>query len=566
MTLREHERHWERVVPASIILKDVAKHADLLLALEYFDVFPQHAHRKLHTMVLRRSLREEGNFETTSRIFKHCSDLYERTGLEALRPDAMMYSEFISGCASAGREEEGFAAFEAYTDREGKEGKGKKKEMNSHVCNAVLELSAPDQHKCTTLFEDFIKGGFVPDVTSLNTIMRSALIAKAYRKCEDVYNYMRMLGIVPNMATFSLLIESYGEQGNYIRAQSVVNQMQSLSLHPSEDVWLSLLEVIGRKRDVNLTQRLWMKILRNLEINQKKPSIGLMQVLMKSFLLQGEGHLVFDIIKQIEEREELELNHTCYTLAIRACRYLSSSGVVTEEEFGKAWEYFEEMKGRSLKPDKDTFRLLISMACEVKDIKKFDYVLKDLSKEYGHKVLDELSRELTKFHLYQDRLNVVWKMYDRSWDQWSHREDSKLFNAILQAAVSSMEFSRAFSIAKDMKSLGHVPAEEQISALESALVECRISGCAVDLDKEFSMETADGTVEEAEGVVAIRSGTAREMRFQVLEVIEKLRRNERSEAHFQVASSLDYQVVRALLENDLQLWNRKDFEIKLEIK
>ena len=33
---------------------------------------------------------------------------------------------------------------------------------------------------------------------------------------------------------------------------------------------------------------------------------------MKSFLLQGEGHLVFDIIKQIEEREELELNHTCY--------------------------------------------------------------------------------------------------------------------------------------------------------------------------------------------------------------------------------------------------------------
>ena len=45
-----------------------------------------------------------------------------------------------------------------------------------------------------------------------------------------------------------------------------MSQMQSLSLYPNEEVWHALLKVVAARGDVNLTQRLWIKILRNLQV------------------------------------------------------------------------------------------------------------------------------------------------------------------------------------------------------------------------------------------------------------------------------------------------------------
>merc|ERR1712176_576053 len=122
------------------------------------------------------------------------------------------------------------------------------------------------------------------------------------------------------------------------------------------------------------------------------------------------------------------------------------------------------------------------MTCAVHavDDKKFKFQLKDMSQLYGPNVFNELSRELVRYHLSRGDLTVVWKMYEKSWYQWEERGDSKLFNVLLQAAITSSEFSRAFSVIRHMRSLGHSPAEEQMSCLDSALVEHRMSS-GVDL-------------------------------------------------------------------------------------
>lgn len=461
--------------------------------------------------------------------------------------------------------------------------------MNSlSLCNAVLALSSPNHSKCTEMFEQFVMSGFVPDVESLNIMMRSAILADEPQKCEDLYNYLRLLGMIPNMKTFSLLIESYGKQGKLVRAQSVVNQMQSLSLYPNEEVWHSLLKVVASKKDINFTQRIWIKILRNLSITNQKPSVHLFTTLMEGCMIPGEGHVVLDVMKQIEENG-LDLNHTSYTLAIQGCRFLSSDGVLTQEELEKAWSYLVEMKSKNLKPDKQTYKTLISMTCAVHavDDKKFKFLLKDMSQLYGPDVFNELSRELIRYHLSRGDLSVVWKMYEKCWYEWTEKRDGKLFNMILQAATSSSEFSRAFSVIKHMKSIGHTPADEQISRLESALVEHRMNSNSnsnsnsnaidgrvtrlddFDVTEDFQVERGE-TSEDEEALLSgvfrvnIHHGSVCEIRFQVLSALNSLRhRKAKAKAQEKTtirslqmhlsSESMDIQIVRSLLENDLKL-------------
>ncbi|QDZ23196.1 hypothetical protein A3770_09p57140 [Chloropicon primus] len=572
------------VLPAGIILKDVAKFADLDLALRYLDALPEHANRKVHTQLLRRSVREGSPFETTKRIFDQCVSLFVRNGRQfaSQRPDDLMYAEYIKGCSAQGEEVEGLRAFEAYVKsvregEEGKSGRGGGKELAAAaagvssvaVCNAVLDLVAPNHETCVSFFENFVKGGFVPDVETMNTVMRSSIMADRCEKCEDLYDYMRMLGLVPNMQTFSLLIESYGKQGKYVRAQSVVNQMQSLSLHPNEGVWRSLLEVTARKKDANLTQRMWMKIQRNLSVTSQKPSLEMFKVLMRSCMIPDEGHLVFEALHQAKQ-SDFDLDAECYCLAIQACAHLASNRVFTAEDFGKAWRYFEAMKEEGLSPDKETLRLLISIACDVRDTGKFQRLRGLMVEEHGQEALEELSREVTRFHVNQGDLGRVWELYEKFWFQWTESSDSKVFNLILRAAISSSEFSRAFSVVKHMRGLGHKPAEEQISSLENALVEYRMSHgdlCLLNLTEEDFGGTAGagGRSEPGDGQdsssfsMSIHHGTVKEVRFQVLSVLNSLKKKPHvGELKLNLGSSLDYQVVCSLLENDLKLNVQKE--------
>ncbi len=129
--------------------------------------------------------------------------------------------------------------------------------------------------------------------------------------------------------------------------------------------------------------------------------------------------MVFETLAQMRERGldpfgSREGAPACFAAAIQACTLLSSDGSVSEEAWDKAWGFYSLMCERGLTPAKETFRTLIAMACEARDTPRFQAALRGVSKAYGHRVVNEdLSRELIAFHLYQDRMDVVWKMYER---------------------------------------------------------------------------------------------------------------------------------------------------------
>lgn len=559
------------VLPGAIILKEVAKSADVVLALKFLEAFPKETHRKHHTQLLRRSLREARPFEVAAEVFDHCVSTYERNGerWESQRPDALAYSEFISCCASAGREEEGLRAFEAFARTADK--------TNVFVCNSVLALLVPHYNKCSSFFESFVKEGFVPDVDTLNTLMRSAIASGRNQKCEDLYNYMRMLGITPNAATFSCLIRSYGNQGKYVRAQSVVSQMQSLSQMPNEGVWLALLAVMALKRDVNLTQRMWMKIQRTMAVTKERPSLGIFAALARACMLPGEGHLVFEALQQARDQGK-ELDHECHALAIQACTHLHSDNVVRGEDFARAWEYYLRMREGAPGASEvgiETLRLLLSMACEVRDPEKFQSLLDFAVDAHGPSALQALAREVTAFHLSQgEPLEVVWQRY-REWraarsslgkldnnPREENERDERLFARLLRAAIDQGDFARAFDFIADMRALGFAPKEDQIAALENHLVEHRISSGAMPWDASVEAGAEAGANEEEE--VVIKSGSAISVRFQVLCALDRVRKasggrgSAGGRIRLELASARDSQVVCALLENDLKLKIRKE--------
>ena len=125
--------------------------------------------------------------------------------------------------------------------------------------------------------------------------------------------------------------------------------------------------------------------------------------------------------------------------------------------------------------------------------------------------------------------------------------------------MSREEFSRAFAVARHMRSLGHKPSERLASSLDDALVEYRLSHPDLCLLVEKDLWGGHGSGGKGGGggdgrVLRVHHGTTREVRFQVLSALNSLRRDpEVTELRLDLGSSLDCQVVVSLLESDLGL-------------
>ena len=556
-----------RVLPASTILKDAARLASPpSLALQLLDQFPEHASRKHHTQLLRRSLAEGLDFSETELIFRHCLEAYdsglEDTKREEQRPDDVVFAEFISACERAGREEEGLRAF-ADCVRLGKrrnpatsplphQGHGP---CSTLVCNAVLSLLHANPETCESFFDNFVRQGLRPDCETMNTMMRSALKRGNPQRCEVLYDDLRDLGIEPTMSTFSLLVESYGAQGKHVRAQHVVNQMQSLSLKPTHEVWLSVLSVTAKRGDPHLTQRMWVRIRRSLAACGETPTLEMAKIVMRSALVPGEGHLVLETLKDLEEAGH-KPDHESRCLAVRACAFLNTNGKATGEDLGRAAGQVALMGDEA--PDARAVLALLSMALDAGEPDKFTEIL-GLARDAGLSQDDEISALLARHALALGDLPGAWDVYESHWYRWTGRDGRQVFEALLEEAVSREEFSRAFAVARHMRSLGHKPSERLASSLDDALVEYRLSHPDLCLLVEKDLWGGQGSGGKGGGggdgrVLRVHHGTTREVRFQVLSALNSLRRDpEVTELRLDLGSSLDCQVVVSLLESDLGL-------------
>mmetsp|Transcript_5213 Transcript_5213/g.13621 ORF Transcript_5213/g.13621 Transcript_5213/m.13621 type:complete len:716 (-) Transcript_5213:27-2174(-) len=539
-----------------VTLKEVVKFADIPVALQFLREFDESATRKLYTALMRRAkANSDDGFEVVREIFKQGWQAYENHGREEAKPDGIMCAEFIRSCAVHGKYTEGFAALQrscpSIDDLQ-----------DIHICNAVLELtSSRDPTECMDWFDQLVSrsnGVFVPTLDSINIVMRSAVAAKAFDRCEDYYNYMRALGLGPNTDTFCQLVEAYGGRGDLPRAQVVVEQMQSVGQLPDAEIWLALLKAASRARNVTAARKIWMKMTRFLQVQGKgPPSVDLYNAMMEVYISAGDGHSALEVFEQMGKGDDngdvVKASGGTFALAMQACTHLSSSGVVRKEDMERAWGLFTQMENHGVAQSKATFAIMLSIVCHI-DEDRFMQVLSQSCRQFGHKSVSEFSRECVRFHLFRGSLTSAWKIYEKSWSLWTEKKDAVLFNDMLAAATAESDFSRAFSVMKHMRKLDHRPKDSQISILQSAMVDSRVSGADLGLQKDFAEE--DGQFLSGGDAIDVRiyNGPARDMRFQVLSALNSVKLSgSLSPLRFHLDCALSSQIVCALLENDLNM-------------
>ena len=100
-------------------------------------------------------------------------------------------------------------------------------------------LKKEQYDKAFETFDEMIAKNYIPDATTINTIMKLHLKLKQPHQAIKAHALHKKYGVKENEYSFSILIKAYTEAGRYDKAIGVFHQMQNRSDVKMDNVTIS---------------------------------------------------------------------------------------------------------------------------------------------------------------------------------------------------------------------------------------------------------------------------------------------------------------------------------------
>ncbi|KAA1466574.1 hypothetical protein DENSPDRAFT_44179 [Dentipellis sp. KUC8613] len=182
---------------------------------------------------------------------------------------------------------------------------------------------------------------------------------------------MKSLGQPPDAYVWNVILHSFAERGELESALKLLDEMRSLGLHLNPADYTSVMGVFGSRKEPLSAEAIYKRAMQE----GVKPDRRMIATLMRAHALAGSWRGVvraFDFLKSSRVRQHRP-QIDVYNILLKSYVHLGAPFSIVSDVFAKA-----EQSG--IRPNTETFHLLIQAACDARDMETANSLLAQMDR------------------------------------------------------------------------------------------------------------------------------------------------------------------------------------------
>ncbi|KAL8428898.1 hypothetical protein ACSSS7_006906 [Eimeria intestinalis] len=237
---------------------------------------------------------------------------------QAIRPNTVMYSTLIKGCAQSKQASSTGNRTSAFTLRN----------------DTWPHFRSSDLDQALALFEEMSAQGIEVNTVTYNSLLDVCARVGAMDRAAMLLDDMLKNGVKPDLITFSTIIKGYCAHGQMDKGLFLLKAMKQKNISPDGVLYNSLLDGCVRAG-----------------AQQIKPSNFTLSILIKLHGRMRQLQVAFELVKHLPKMYDFQLNAHVYTCLMAAC--------IENRQYRAAYNVLQNMRREGVAADSKTISTIV---------------------------------------------------------------------------------------------------------------------------------------------------------------------------------------------------------------
>ena len=285
----------------------------------------------------------------------------------------------------------------------------------SILINAYTENENYD--KAFQTFDEMIAKNYIPDASTINTIMKLHLKLKEPHKAIKAYNYLfKKYGVKEDEYTFNILINSYIENRNYDKAFQTFDEMIAKNYIPNATTITSIMKLHLKLKQPHQAIKAHNYLFKKYGIKENDYTFN---ILIKAYTEAGRYNKAIEVFHQMQSRSDVKMDN----VTLSSVMYLYNK----MNKPDKAIDTFELYQRYNIEPNIYAYSCLIKAHTDKHNLKAACDTIRMLHSK-GIKCTPYTFQPVLKYYQYRGDKRRFYKVWDPMIDKYNIQPSRFLYS------------------------------------------------------------------------------------------------------------------------------------------